>query len=90
MVELVLEATGIDFRAMSGDLEAAKEAALEALSEHDESRKFSNNIRKCSSIGRVLNEVWGSLYDFVKSCGIPNERCETKILYLFWTGKLGL
>lgn len=58
MLELVQEATGLDFSAMSGHLEEAKEAALSAVSGHDDSRKFSNNIRKCSYTGQVLNEVF--------------------------------
>lgn len=58
MLELVLEATGIDFSRMSGNLDDAKAAALSVLSEHDESHKFSNDVRKCSSVGQILNEVF--------------------------------
>ncbi|KAI5063810.1 hypothetical protein GOP47_0020480 [Adiantum capillus-veneris] len=58
MLELVQEATGVDFSAMNGQLEEAKETSLLALSGHDQSLKFRKNIHKCRSIGQVLNEVF--------------------------------
>ncbi|MCO5560455.1 hypothetical protein L7F22_014070 [Adiantum nelumboides] len=58
MLELVHEATGLDFSAMNGHLEEAKKNVLLALSGPDKSVKFCNNIHKCSSIGQVLNEVF--------------------------------
>lgn len=56
MLNLVKEATGIDFNDLGNDIKVAKEVALKALGiGHDSKDKSS--IEACTSVGHVLNEV---------------------------------
>ncbi|KAJ9697697.1 hypothetical protein PVL29_007023 [Vitis rotundifolia] len=57
MLNLVKEATGIDFNELDNDIKVAKEVALRALGiGHDSKDKSS--IEACTSVGHVLNEVF--------------------------------
>lgn len=57
MLNLVKEATGIDFNELGNDIKVAKEVALRALGiGHDSKDKSS--IEACTSVGHVLNEVF--------------------------------
>ncbi|RVW48785.1 Lysine--tRNA ligase, chloroplastic/mitochondrial [Vitis vinifera] len=57
MLNLVKEATGIDFNELGTDIKVAKEVALRALGiGHDSKDKSS--IEACTSVGHVLNEVF--------------------------------
>lgn len=57
MLNLVKEATGIDFNELGNDIKVAKEVALKALGiGHDSKDKSS--IEACTSVGHVLNEVF--------------------------------
>jgi lysyl-tRNA synthetase, class II len=76
MAELVRDATGVDFlsqfgggggAAGTGDVDAAKAAALTALERYEQSdpktrkpgcRKAMRKVQACSSVGRILNEMF--------------------------------
>ncbi|KAK1429069.1 hypothetical protein QVD17_11268 [Tagetes erecta] len=57
MHNLVKEATGIDFIELGNDLNAVKEATLNALN-MGPNNQDRNLIEACSSVGHVLNEVF--------------------------------
>lgn len=57
MLNLVKEATGIDFNELGNDIKVAKEVVLRALGiGHDSKDKSS--IEACTSVGHILNEVF--------------------------------
>jgi lysyl-tRNA synthetase class 2 len=76
MAELVRDATGVDFLAQfgggggaagTGDVDAARSAALAALEAFEQAdpqsrkaaaRKAARKVRACSSVGRILNEMF--------------------------------
>jgi hypothetical protein len=56
MHDLVKEVTGIDFRDLQQDLQAAKKAAIDALSVCLEKQDIQD-IEDCPSVGHILNKV---------------------------------
>lgn len=57
MHDLVKEATHIDFRDLQHDLQAAKKAAIDALSVSLEKQDIQD-IEDCPSVGHILNKVF--------------------------------
>lgn len=57
MHDLVKEVTGIDFRDLQQDLQAAKKAAIDALSVCLEKQDIQD-IEDCPSVGHILNKVF--------------------------------
>lgn len=73
MHNLVKEATGIDFIELGNDLNAVKEATLNALN-IGPNNQDKHLIEACSSVGHVLNEVdFSDLFKIYFKSNIDNK-----------------